>query len=140
MLYDQGQCKPTKKPLVTWQVACLELTSVEGLNKLEPEIDGERVSMIVLLDPVCMVHHVRTMRLGNGRTHDRQQIVVNALCDLATDGLQPLLVVMICKPAITIATEKLARIYCRGDTNQVVSFFGCHRTGRLSALHSQSTG
>ena len=113
MLCEQGLCESTKKPPVTWQVGSLEFTSVEELNKLDPEIDGERVSMIVLLDPVCMVHHARTMRLGNGRTHDRPQLIVNALCDLATDGLQPLFVVMTCKPAISIATEKLARIYCR---------------------------
>ena len=113
MLCEKGLCESIKKPPITWQVGCLEFTSVEGLNKLEREIDGEQVSMIVLLDPVCMVHHARTMRLGNGRTHDRPQIVVNAICDLATDGLQPLFVIMTSKPAISIATEKLARIYCR---------------------------
>jgi len=113
LLCEQGLCEPTKKPPITWQVGCLEFTSVEGLNMLEHDIDGRQVSMIALLDPVCMVDRARTLRLGNGRTHDRPQIIVNALCDLATDGLQPLFVVMTCKPAISIATEKLARIYCR---------------------------
>lgn len=113
MLCEEGLCQSTKKPPITWQVGCLVFTSVEGLNKLDREYDGNRVSIIILLDAVCMVHRARTMQIGNGRTHDRPQIIVNALCDLATDGLQPLFVVMTCKPAISIPTEKLARIYCR---------------------------
>ena len=113
MLCDEGWCQPTKTPPITWQVGCLVFTSVEGLNMLKRENARTQFSMIMLLDTDCMVHQARNLRLGNGRTHDRPQIIVNALCDLATDGLQPLFVVMTCKPAISIATEKLARIYCR---------------------------
>ena len=113
MLCGRGLCQRTRKPPITWQVGCLVFTSVEGLNMLERENARTQFSMIVLLDPDCMVHQARNLRLGNGRTHDRPQIIVNALCDSATDGLQPLFVVMTCKPSISIATEKLARIYCR---------------------------
>jgi len=117
MLCDAGKCDRSNLPPVTWQVGCLIFTSVEALPKLAQENSNvnemESISMVVLLDPTCMVHHARTMRLGNGRTHDRPQIIVNALCDLATDGLQPLFVNMTCKAAISLNSEKLARVYCR---------------------------
>ena len=117
MLCEEGKCERSKKPPVTWQVGSLIFTSVEALPKLAQENsqvnEVESISMVVLLDPTCMVHHARTMRLGNGRTHDRPQIIVNALCDLATDGLQPLFVTMTCKSAISLNSEQLARVYCR---------------------------
>ena len=113
LLSDAGLCERSKKNPVTWQVGNLVFTSVEALSKLAKENEGTSISMVVLLDPTCMVHHARTMRLGNGRTHDRPQIIVNALCDLATDGLQPLFVTMTCKSAISLNSEQLARIYCR---------------------------
>jgi len=117
MLSDAGLCCRSKRPPVTWLVGNLLFTSVESLPKLAKdntqERNGESVSMVVLLDPTCMVHQARTMKMGNGRTHDRPQIIANALCDLATDGLQPLFVVLTCLPAISIASEKLARVYCR---------------------------
>lgn len=113
MLSDAGICERSKKPPVTWQVGNLVFTSVEALSKLAQENEGTSISMVVLLDPTCMVHHARTMRLGNGRTHDRPQIIVNALCDLATDGLQPLFVTMTCMAAVSLNSEKLARVYCR---------------------------
>ena len=113
MLSDTGLCERSKKPPVTWQVGNLIFTSVEALPTLAQENMGTPISMVVLLDPTCMVHHARTMRLGNGRTHDRPQIIVNALCDLATDGLQPLFVTMTCKSAISLNSEQLARVYCR---------------------------
>ena len=117
MLCDAGKCDRSNKPPVTWQIGCLIFTSVEELPKLAQENSDvnemESISMVVLLDPTCMVHHARTMRLGNGRTHDRPQIIVNALCDLANGGLQPLFVTMTCKAAISLNSEKLARVYCR---------------------------
>lgn len=113
ILSDSGMCVRSKKPPITWHVGNLTFTSVEALPKLAKENNGASVSMVVLLDPSCMVHQARTMRLGNGRTHDRPQIIVNALCDLATDGLQPLFVTMTCMAAISLNSEKLARVYCR---------------------------
>lgn len=113
MLSDAGLCERSKKPPVTWQVGSLVFTSVEALSKLAQENEGTSISMVVLFDPTCMVHHARTMRLGNGRTHDRPQIIVNALCDLATDGLQPLFVTMTCMAAVSLNSEQLARVYCR---------------------------
>ena len=117
MLSDVGRCNHSKKPPVTWQIGNLVFISVEALSKRaqenSEESEGESISMVVLLDPTCMVHHARTMRLGNGRTHDCPQIIVNALCDLATDGLQPLFVTMTCMAAVSLNSEKLARVYAR---------------------------
>ena len=117
MICDAGKCERSMKPPVTWQVGSLIFTSVEALPKLSQEIsscnESESISMVVLLDPTCMVHRARTMQLGNGRTHDRPQIIVSALFDLATDGLQPLFVTMTCKAAISVNSEQLARVYCR---------------------------
>lgn len=117
MLCDAGKCERCDKPPIIWQNGSLVFTSVEGLPKIaQMKTDFNEVapiSMVVLLDPTCMVHHARTMRLRNGRTHDRPQIIVNALCDLATDGLQPLFLAMTCMPAVSINSEKLARVYSR---------------------------
>jgi hypothetical protein len=117
MLCDAGKCERSMKPPAEWQVGNLTFTSVEALPKLAQESsssnESESISMVILLDPTCMVHRARTLRLGNGRTHDRPQIIVNALCDLATDGLQPLFLTMTCKAAISVNSEQLARVYCR---------------------------
>jgi hypothetical protein len=117
MLCDAGKSERCENPPAIWQNGSLVFTSVESLPKvtqIKTDINEVApISMVVLLDPTCMVHHARTMRLGNGRTHDRPQIIVNALCDLATNGLQPLFVTMTCMPAVSINSEKLARVYSR---------------------------
>ncbi|MDZ4847871.1 MAG: hypothetical protein SGI77_01130 [Pirellulaceae bacterium] len=113
MLCHEGFCVPTKKPPVSWEMGSLVFASVERLSKLDRRHDGTAISIVMLLDSSCMVQRARTKQYGNGRTHDRPQLLVNALCDLATDGLHPMFAVMTCKPAISIATEQLARIYCR---------------------------
>ena len=113
LLCEDGLCGYQKKPPVTWEVGSLVFTSVECLAKLARQPNGTSISTAVLLDSSCMVSQARTLQLGNGRTHDRPQIIVNALCDLATDGLQPLFMLMTCKPAISLPSEQLARVYRR---------------------------
>ena len=113
LLCDEGLCGHQKKPPATWEVGSLVFTSVEGLAKLSWLPNEPSISTVVLLDSTCMVANARTLQLGNGRTHDRPQIIVNALCDLATDGLQPLFMLMTCKLAISLPSEQLARVYRR---------------------------
>ncbi len=113
LLCEDGLCGHQKKPPVTWELGSLVFTSVENLANLARQPNGTSTSTVVLLDSSCMVSQARTLKLGIGRTHDRPQIIVNALCDLATDGLQPLFMLMTCKPAISLPSEQLARVYCR---------------------------
>ena len=113
LLCDDGLCRHQKRPPVTWEVGSLVFTSVESLAKLAWLPNEPSITTVVLLDSTCMVANARALQLGNGRTRDRPQIIVNALCDLATDGLQPLFMFMTCKPAISLPSEQLARVYCR---------------------------
>ena len=113
LLCDEGLCSHQKRPPATWAVGSLVFASVESLAKLAWRQNEPFISTVVLLDSTCMVANARTLQLGNGRTHDRPQIIVNVLCDLATDGLQPLFMLMTCKPAISLPSEQLARVYRR---------------------------
>ena len=113
LLCEDGLCGHQKRPPVTWELGSLVFTSVENLANLARQPNGTSISTVVLFDSSCMVSQARTLQLGNGRTHDRPQIIVNALCDLATDGLQPLFMLMTCKPAISLPSEQLARVYRR---------------------------
>ena len=113
LLCDDGLCRHHRKAPITWEMGSLVFTSVENLANLARQPNEPSISTVVLLDSTCMVSQARTLQLGNGRTHDRPQIIVNALCDLATDGLQPLFMLMTCKPAISLPSEQLARVYCR---------------------------
>lgn len=113
LLCGDGLCRHQKKPPATWEIGSLVFTSVESLANLARQPNGPSVSTVILLDSTCMVSIARTLKLCNERTHDRPQIIVNALCDLATDGLQPLFMLMTCKPAISLPSEQLARVYRR---------------------------
>ena len=117
MLTEMGYVIPYKKNPSTWSLGSLLFTSIEALPRIreceDVASDAMGFSMIILLDPTCMVYKARSMYLGNGSCHDRPQLIVNALNDLATDGNEPLFVIMTCRTAVSLDTDKLARTYAR---------------------------
>ncbi len=78
LLCEDGLCGHQKKPPVTWEVGSLVFTSVENLAHLARQPNGTSISTVVLLDSSCMVSPARTLKLSNGRTHDRPQILIRS--------------------------------------------------------------
>ena len=113
LLTQEGAVPYAKRPPSIWELGCLTFSSVENALKLPDAREATSVSMVILLDSNCMVHHARTMQTWNGRTHDRPSMVADALTRQSMDGVEPLLMVMTSKPPISIDTNQMARMYCR---------------------------
>jgi hypothetical protein len=113
LLTKEGATPYAKRPPRVWELGCLTFSSVESAVKLPDAREASPVSMVVLLDSSCMVHHARTMQSWNGRTHDRPSILADALTHQSVEGVEPLLMVMTRKPPISIDTNQMARMYCR---------------------------
>jgi len=56
-----GSCAPCRRTPDRWQLDKLEFSSVEGLNHLE--CADTRIDSVILLDPTCMIHRARSLRL-----------------------------------------------------------------------------
>lgn len=132
LLSEMGSIARAKKNPTSWTVGSLTFTSIEGLPSIQKYGDatGEsaNVSMVILIDTTCMVHKARSMYLWNGNCHDRPQILTNAIADWATVGIEPLFVLMTCRTAVSLNTEKIARTYnretwwfCDGPTMRIAS-------------------
>lgn len=109
-LASEGHCEPCRKPPEQWQVGSLHFSSVEGLVRLDRHPNS--IDSVILLDPTCMVYRARTMKTYHGRTHDRPQIVVNFLCDHATNGIRPVFLIMTTRRAAAVPTDLIARVFC----------------------------
>jgi hypothetical protein len=109
-LVSTGQCAPCRRMPESWQVGNLVFCSVEALRRLD--MDDQPIDSVILLDPTCMIHRARTLRLGNGSIHDRPQIVASFLTDHFHRGPAPVLILMTLKRAAAVPTEAIARAFC----------------------------
>ena len=116
-IYDQmaseGLVPIVKKAPASWSVGKMTFTSIEKLSNLRKKQSEDPIEAMFVLDSNCMVHHARTMHRWNGTVHDRPGLVSNFLVDEEDSGLEPLLVVMTRQKALSIDTEKMARMYNR---------------------------
>lgn len=117
IIYDQmtneGLVPFAKKVPSSWTVGKMTFTSIEALPRFRKEQPEGVVEAVFVLDSNCMVHHARTMHRWNGTIHDRPGFISDFLVDQTKVEMEPLLVLLTRKKAISTDTIQMARMYNR---------------------------